>query len=53
MTAPKSKGIGPGPIPSMLYGSLALSYDRRWGFALADVLSAASDAEQSQHGGHC
>ena len=50
---PKAKGSAGGPIPSMLYGISALSYDRRWGFALADVLRAASDTEQSQRGGHC
>jgi hypothetical protein len=35
------------------YRYLALRDDRRWGFTLADVASAARDAEESKHRSRC
>jgi len=51
----KRKGPALGrPFPhTMLYSTLPLSNDWRRGFALADILSATSDAQESQHRGCC
>ena len=52
---PQKKGAGARPAlpPYNAVQHLPLSDDRRWGFALTDVLSAARDAQESQHRGCC
>ena len=55
MAGPQKKGAGARPAlpPYNAVQHLPLSDDRRWGFALTDVLSAARDAQESQHRGCC
>jgi hypothetical protein len=49
----KGAGAKPAPASSNWYSHLALGDDRRWGFTLADVASAARDAEESKHRSRC
>ena len=41
------------PASPNWYSHLALGDDRRWGFTLADVASAARDAKESKHRSRC
>ena len=46
-------GAKPAPAFPNWCSHLALRDDRRWGFTLADVASAAGDAEESKHRSCC